>query len=69
MKDIYAVLVPSAYRFGHLCLIGRGATKKAALEDAYGPSEYWSARTRSQARRAEVRLIDEAEFHRFMSDA
>lgn len=69
MKDIYAVLVPSAYRFGHLCLIGSGSTKKAALEDAYGPKEHWSARTRSQARHVEVRLIDEAEFHRFMSEA
>lgn len=37
---IWIVTTPSAYRDGHQCLLGEGATKAEAMADAYGPKPW-----------------------------
>ncbi len=32
--------MPSAHRFGHLCILGQGQTQADAMADAYGPKPW-----------------------------
>lgn len=57
---VWVVTAPSAYRTMHTCFLGRGATKQAALEDAYGPKESWGNATRKSLRIADVYETDKA---------
>lgn len=57
---VWVVTAPSAYRSMHTCFLGRGATKQAALEDAYGPKSDWGNNTRKSMRIADVYETDEA---------
>jgi hypothetical protein len=59
-QKVWVVTAPSAYRSMHTCFLGRGATKQAALEDAYGPKESWGNNTRKSLRIADVYETDEA---------
>ena len=61
MNKIWIVTTPSAYRLNHECFIGKGASKNAALEDAYGPKESWGKNTKQAVRRANVREVSEDE--------
>jgi hypothetical protein len=36
-EKFYTVVAPSAIHHHRLCLLGSGTTRKAAIEDAYGP--------------------------------
>jgi hypothetical protein len=56
--SVWVVTVPSAYRLGHQCYLGRGLTKQAALEDAYGPRQQWGNNTRKSMRIASVYSTD-----------
>lgn len=40
MNTVYVVTLPSAYRLGHQCLLGQGATKDEAMADAFGPKPW-----------------------------
>lgn len=57
---VWVVTAPSAYRMMHICFLGRGATKQAALENAYGPRESWGNNTRKSMRIADVYETDTA---------
>jgi hypothetical protein len=67
---VWVVTAPSAYRIGHTCFLGRGATKQAALEDAYGPKQGWGNATRKSMRIADVQEVDadEADSMEFYGD-
>lgn len=38
---MFIIQAPSAYRLGHMCILGSGTTKDEAWKDAYGPD--WKA--------------------------
>jgi hypothetical protein len=59
-KRVWVVTVPSAYRAMHQCFLGSGATKHAALEDAYGPRRAWGNATKASVRQADVYETDAA---------
>jgi hypothetical protein len=59
-NKVWVVTVPSAYRAMHQCFLGKGATKHAALEDAYGPRRAWGNATKASARQADVYETDAA---------
>lgn len=48
---MFIIQAPSAYRLGHLCLLGSGTTEQSAWEDAYGP-EYKSSSVRKTIRKS-----------------
>ena len=54
---VWIVTAPSAVGYGY-CFLGRGATKQAALEDAYGPRASWGNATRKSMRIADVYETD-----------
>lgn len=39
-SKIWVVTMPSAYRLGHLCVLGQGQTQAGAMADAYGPKPW-----------------------------
>ncbi len=57
---VWVVTAPSAYRMAHTCFLGKGATKSAALEDAFGPKEQWGNATRRSLRVADVYETDKS---------
>lgn len=59
LKKVWIVTKPSAYRRDHTCVLGRGATRAAAIESAYGPKSDWSSQTKAQIRSADVYEISE----------
>ena len=63
-RRVWVVTAPSAYRFAHTCFLGRGATKKEAMEDAFGPRLNWGNATRRSIRNADIYETDEAEADR-----
>ena len=54
----WVVTKPSGVHFG-VCLLGEGATRDAAIEDAYGPKQNWSPQTRKQIKSADIYETDE----------
>lgn len=50
---VWVVTVPSAVHMG-VCYLGRGPTKQAAIEDAYGPRASWGNNTRRSMRNADI---------------
>jgi hypothetical protein len=67
-RNVWVVTAPSAYRMAHTCFLGRGATKEAAMLDAFGPREAWGNATRRSIRNADiyettVAEADELEFN------
>lgn len=61
MNKVWIVTTPSAYRANHVCFLGKGASKQAALEDAYGPREDWSKSTKAAIKCADVYEVSEDE--------
>lgn len=57
---VWVVTAPSAYRMGHTCFLGRGATKQAAIADAFGPREAWGNNTRRSMKAADIYETDAA---------
>ncbi len=57
---VWVVTAPSAYRMGHTCFLGRGATKSAAITDAFGPKP-WGNATRASMRIADIYELDASE--------
>lgn len=60
VEKTWIVTAPSAYRIGHTCFLGRGATKAAAIADAFGPREAWGNATRRSMKAADVYETDAA---------
>lgn len=40
VATVWVVTVPSSYRMGHQCFLGEGASKAAAMADAFGPKPW-----------------------------
>lgn len=47
---MFIIQAPSAYRLGHLCLIGQGETESQAWLDAYGPD--WKVTAKKMIKRS-----------------
>ena len=54
---MFIIQAPSAYRFGHMCLLGEGTTKESAWLDAYGP-DYKSPSVRKTIRRSGAECVE-----------
>ena len=60
-RKVWVVTAPSAYRMAHTCFLGRGATKEAAMLDAFGPREAWGNATRRSIKNADIYETTEAD--------
>jgi hypothetical protein len=59
MKRVF--IIESQSGMSHrMCLLGEGATEKAAWEDAYGPKP-WTAYVKKSAKNAQCREVTEDE--------